>query len=749
MIRRRLLLGAAIWPLALTLLYPAGLALAQQLKSPIGRTRAPAPARTSPAAKDPQVLLQADQVVYDGDNETVAAIGHVEIVDQGQILEADKVTYDQKNDTVTASGHVSVTDAAGNVAFADHVTLKDKMRNGALSGFGALIGKNGRMAASDAQRIDGHIVVANHTVYSPCKICNQPGQRTPVWLVKSERIVYDQTKHRIRFEDATLQFFGVPVFYTPVLTTPDPTVRYASGLLAPDVGNSTKIGYFARVPVYIALNDTNDATIAGMYSTLGGEMLEGEYRARWNQSGMWLQGSATYNPKGGLGGAPGAQEYDHLFGAGRFAMNEVWQVGFDAQLTDNPGYMRFYDISVLDRLVNDLFVEADSGRSRFALTGYYFQGLRSTDVTRRIPYALPRFEYSFIPAQDLLGGQFRFDLNGLALNRSSGRDDQRVTEEATWKKPVVLPGGQLWILILDGRGDEYRIQTPAAPTAPGSDQFITRGTGYAELDWRWPFIASDSANHSYILEPLAQFIAQPYGGNPPGLRDEDSTDFEFDENDVFSVQQVPGYDLLESGPRANVGMRAEAIFQGGEAEGVVGQTYRLRADPIFAAGSGETGESSDIVGRASIKFPHLDFTDRFDFDRGDGALRRHEIYLTGTYDRSSLQIGYVRLPAEAGLASREEINAQGDLNFYENWQGFAAIRRDLEANQMLDTEFGLGYENECIAISVAYRRKYTFDTQLGVPPSTSVILRFSLKTGDQPVQPFSLFPQDVFSNVRP
>jgi LPS-assembly protein len=64
---------------------------------------------------------------------------------------------------------------------------------------------------------------------------------------------------------------------------------------------------------------------------------------------------------------------------------------------------------------------------------------------------------------------------------------------------------------------------------------------------------------------------------------------------------------------------------------------------------------------------------------------------------------------------------------------------------MLDTEYGLGYEDECLAISVAYRRKYTSDAVLGVPPSTSIVLRFSLKTGDQPVQPFTLFPKNVFN----
>ena len=185
------------------------------------------------------MLLQADQLVYDSDGQSVSAVGHVEIVDDTHILNADNVTYDQKNDKVTASGHVSVTDAKGNVAFADHVVLTDRMRNGALAGFGALIGKNGRLAAASAQRVEDRLVIAQRAVYTPCKICAQKGQRTPLWQVKSEKVVLDQVKHRVHFTDATIDLFGVPVLYAPYLVEPDPTVKYASGLLAPRIKGVT------------------------------------------------------------------------------------------------------------------------------------------------------------------------------------------------------------------------------------------------------------------------------------------------------------------------------------------------------------------------------------------------------------------------------------------------------------------------------------------------------------------------------
>ena len=207
---------------------------------------------------------------------------------------------------MTADGHVTVTDAPGNVAFSDHVVLTDHMRDGALQGFGALIGKNGRLAAASAQRVGGTMVIAHQTVYSPCKICNQPGQRTPLWQVKAERVVYDQVKHRIHFTDATLDLFGVPVLYTPVLSEPDPTVHYASGLLTPDIGNSTKIGYFARLPFISRSRPANDLTVAPQFSTSGGEVVESGISRPLEQ---WRHVAAGHRsptiPMAGWAAAPG------------------------------------------------------------------------------------------------------------------------------------------------------------------------------------------------------------------------------------------------------------------------------------------------------------------------------------------------------------------------------------------------------------------------------------------------------------
>ncbi len=106
-------------------------------------------------------------------------------------------------------------------------------------------------------------------------------------------------------------------------------------------------------------------------------MLQGEYRQRWENGGMWLQGTVLPdNPDGGLSGHQN-QFYSSLFGSGSIPLAADWRAGYDAQLTSNDTYLKRYDFSQLDRLVNDIFVEGTGARTRFAVTGYFFQGLQT------------------------------------------------------------------------------------------------------------------------------------------------------------------------------------------------------------------------------------------------------------------------------------------------------------------------------------------------------------------------------------
>ena len=126
---------------------------------------------------------------------------------------------------------------------------------------------------------------------------------------------------------------------------------------------------------------------------------------------------------------------------------------------------------------------------------------------------LPKLEFSYIPVDKVAGGSFRLDLNGVAIGRDSQRNDQRVTVEMNWKRPEVLGNGQIWTFVLDARGDAYHFDVPRG-TIRTTDNTIERGTAYAALDWRWPFIAEGGASIPTSSSPSRSSSPSPMAAIP-------------------------------------------------------------------------------------------------------------------------------------------------------------------------------------------------------------------------------------------
>src|SRR3546814_15565151 len=106
------------------------------------------------------------------------------------------------------------------------------------------------IAAASGTRSGGNRTEFNKGVFSPCELCRDDPTRPPLWQLKANEVIHDQETHDVICHDAWMEFFGIPVFYTPYLQHPDPTVDRRSGFLAPTVGTSDFLGYALEVPYF-------------------------------------------------------------------------------------------------------------------------------------------------------------------------------------------------------------------------------------------------------------------------------------------------------------------------------------------------------------------------------------------------------------------------------------------------------------------------------------------------------------------
>ncbi len=102
------------------------------------------------------------------------------------------------------------------------------------------------------------------------------------------------------------------------------------------------------------------------------------------------------------------------------------------------------------------------------------------------------------------------------------------------------------------------------------------------LEYRYPFINVQPWGTTTI-EPIAQVILRPNETYAGRLPNEDAQSMVFDASNLFAVDKFSGYDRVEGGGRANVGVQATTQFdRGGSVNVLFGQSYQLYGLNSFA-----------------------------------------------------------------------------------------------------------------------------------------------------------------------
>lgn len=677
------------------------------------------------------VLLVADEVVYDESLGIVTARGNVELSQGPRVLLADTVSYNRKADTVIATGNVSLMEPSGEVLFSDYVELNDQLKTGTIDNFRGLLVDGSRLAAVQGRRTGGQRKELDKAVFSPCDLCKEDPTKAPLWQIKAVKVVHDEVAKDIIYRDATIEFYGFPVAYTPYLRHPDPTVERRSGLLAPTMGISEELGVIFGQPYYQVIDDTSDIVVEPrMHSAAGGILLT-DYRKRFSRGEIDLKTSLAYVEQST--DQRESDEYDfegHADWEGKFSLNPTWRAGFDFEQASQRTYLRRYNIGGPDVLTSRLYAEGFRGRNYTSLAAYKFQDLRASSDSDDTPIVLPLAEYSHVGQPGRFGGRTSLDASLLALTRESGDDTRRASAVTGWELPYTSDGGEIYTLNARLQTDAY-YATDAGAMSSGNTETSGRVFPQLGLKWQYP-LARRSGTSTTVIEPIAGIVLGPRGGNPDEIPNEDSRSFEFDETNLFRLNRYEGVDRVTSGSHVNYGLRTGVYGDGGgSTEILVGQSYRFYGNSSFDDGSGLEEDLSDVVGALSLRPTGgpLTFTYRFRLDPEDATLNRNEIGFNFSQPRFYFGGNYVTLDENASsdlTGDREQLDMYGGVTLTDHWRVAGNLTHDLSQgrSRLLRGRFGFTYTDECTIFGIDFERSNISDED--IEPDDRVMFRLIL-----------------------
>ena len=99
---------------------------------------------------------------------------------------------------------------------------------------------------------------------------------------------HDKINKTIYYNNAVIKVFDIPIFYTPILSHPDPTVDRRSGFLPPAFSDTKNLGSSIKVPYYWAINNDKDFTLTSKLFSSEHPLFLGEYRQVFENSNLIL-----------------------------------------------------------------------------------------------------------------------------------------------------------------------------------------------------------------------------------------------------------------------------------------------------------------------------------------------------------------------------------------------------------------------------------------------------------------------------
>lgn len=678
------------------------------------------PAQELDLTEEPAVLT-ADEVVYDETLNLVLAQGEVRVSQGGRLLRADRVSYNQTDDIVTASGNVVLVEPGGEVLFAEYAELRGDLADGFVREVGLLLTDDSRLAANAGVRRAGRITRVERAVYSPCDLCPEAPERAPLWQLRAAEVTHDSETLDITYTDAFLDFYGVPVLYTPYLSHPDPRVERRTGFLAPSVGSSSDLGPFVIVPYYIDIAPEQDATVQLGLTRDAGAILLGEYRRRFETGIVSFEGSVNRSERIVDFQEPTQREEEkfrgHLFANARFDLDEHWRTGGTLNLVSDDTYLDIFNISDEDILRSRGYVEGFYGLSYASAELFGFRDLRqdSEEQASILPWLTGNY---LTEPGAILGGQGEIDasLVNYTDNPAGSSQTVRLSVAGAWQRDLYTDAGLLTSLLASLRGDVFWVDDlvdPVDPERPQRNETTSRLYPLAQVTARYPLVRQWE-DWRQVIEPVVAATASTSLEDADDIPNNDSLAPEFDEIALVRADRFPGRDRVEEGVRLTYGLRTGLFHHDGvNASLFVGQNFRFDEEESFPEGSGLRDRLSDVVGRITLEAsPYLDLDYRFRYDIDDYVSRRHEVRASGGVPVFRLATTYTFLDETARFEEAEDleeivVSASSQVTDY--WSTRASFRRDLADDETRQISFGVVYSDECFTVSANFLRDRTED----------------------------------------
>ena len=720
--------------------------------------------------------FSADKLTYSQDNSVIEATGNVVAKNlEGKQISSDKIIYNKTTQQLNTFGNSKFSDGKGGALFAESfeynlekkkisaekkVKFIDKEKN--IYYFSKLISddkfdeiigydinadlnkqnlKSGdkfnefiepRFSGKSAS-IKNNITIVKDARFTTCKKTNETDE-CAYWNLNAGELIHDKEQKKITYKNASLDLNNVPVLYLPYFAHPDPTVKRESGFLPPTFSSlGGDIGSTIKIPYFYPISQSADFTISPVYYFKQHPLLLGEYREKFKNGDLSLEGGFTQGYTE-ITSAKTDGSRHHIYG--NLTLNfddkilDQSTLNTKIQRVNNPTYLRVNKINSTNdgfkknpireddtKLINEVYLNSFGKTENFNIKTASYQDISIIKTSDQYSYLFPELSYSKYNLFDNNNLNFSSILKSQNTNtnqnKSSFINNLDYSTQEFYNNNLGI--GYKFLTKINNINYYSDYKTP-------NQNLNNQINPVVGLDASVPFAKISNNNEQYIVPRILTRYA------PGKMTNATSNDTTLNTDNIFSMNRMNNDELIEKDLSFNLG--ADWIWQEKtrnkdpeKAIISVGQVLKLNKDLDMPTKSSLQKSNSDIVSKVNYLSPkNFDITLKNTFDNQFNHIYYNDFTAKKNFTSGEINFNFYEKNSHLG----NERYAKANLVSYLTDSTKLKIEsdRNLKTDITNSHKLGIENENECIRYGFYINKNYSSDKDL--KPSTNIYFGVTL-----------------------
>ena len=694
--------------------------------------------------------ISSDKIIYNKSLRIIQAFGNSKFIDnKNRILTADNFEYDLEKKIVSAENKVKFLDNYKNVYYFSKLKADDKFEE--IIGYNLNSDLNKEKFQSKDKfnefvepklsgkevSIKENITIIKDGKFTSCKSTNEK-EGCPYWNLNADLVTHDKEKREIIYKNASLDLNNIPVLYTPYFSHPDPSVKRKEGFLAPSFSSlGADIGTTIKVPYFYPISQSADFTISPVYYFKQNPLLLGEYREKFKNGDLSIEGGFTQGYKEITSTQTDGSRH-HLYG--NLNLNFVDKIldqsefNTKIQRTNNPTYLRVNKInSTVDgfkrnlvkedetKLTNEIYLNSFGKNESLNFKTAAYQNISTTKASDQYEYLLPEIVYT---KYNLLNNNnLNFSSNFKSLNTNTNQNKTTFINNLDYSTPesynTNLGIGYKFLTKINNINYYSDYRTP-------NENLNSQINPVVGLDTSLPFAKISKESEQYLIPRILTRYS------PGKMTNAKSNDTSLNTDNLFSINRMNSDELIEKDLSFNIGLdwmwKEKIVNKNKPAEAAfsIGQVIKFNEDPDMPTKSSLQNKSSDFVTKANYLSPgNFDVTIKNTLDNGFNHVYYNDINFKKFLDQGKQgEINFNFYEKNNHIGNERYAKANLASYLTDNTKLTISTDRNLKTDLTNSHKLGLENENECIRYGFYFQKNYSSDKDL--KPATSIFFGVTL-----------------------